>query len=308
MLTRAQRNLLFWIFCAIIGIGVGLEVYLVYSMIEKGATLAKGIAAAGLIVGCGTLFMKMVQAQFLDREVLPTDRLHRFASARTTLIEDAWRNGKPLYETRRSLINNTLRFAEETLQGWVPGSHFELCVFIDSEQPLLFAYFDSKHETIARSMRNRQESPSYYLDQGYEVTKILQQPTSEPRIIADTAEQELNYAFATTQQREQIKSSLLLCIDLNMPSALVISSNEKDALAKPDKKLMAFIRFIGEQIKYDLVEGAFLQNIRDQHPEVFPKRRELIEARNKDQILEPISTEDTISGVAVASDQKKDSQ
>lgn len=61
----------------------------------------------------------------------------------------------------RALLTSTLRFAKETLQGCVPDLHFELCVFVDAEQRLLFRYFDAKHHSTARSMGERERSPTY---------------------------------------------------------------------------------------------------------------------------------------------------
>jgi hypothetical protein len=79
-------------------------------------------------------------------------RLHAFASDRCGVIENAIRSEQDPYLTRQNLITNTLRFSESVLKGWILGSHFELCVFVDQREPLLFAYFDSNRNVVARSM------------------------------------------------------------------------------------------------------------------------------------------------------------
>lgn len=290
MLTRLQSNLLFGLFYATSAASVLFELYLGYAMVEHGVTLDKGVAAvlnAGLLAGCGAIFIRMIKALFVDKEILPFQRLHRLTSARTAVIRAAQRSPEDAYETRRALINGTLQFGEETLQGWVPGSHFELCVFVDPEQPLLFGYFDSKHETSARSMRERIRNPAFYVERGYEVTKLLRDPTSQPRIIGDTGRPNIDYVFTTPQQRVQIRSTLLLCLDLDEPCALVISSNETNALADPDKKLMGFIRFVGEMVRYDLLQGGFLRGIRHMRPDLFPDQGRVLEDRRDTDLVGP---------------------
>jgi hypothetical protein len=120
-------------------------------------------------------------------------------------------------------------------------------------------------------MKERVINPAFYIEKGYEVTKLLRSPTSHPRIIGDTAKTDIGYVFTADQQRDQIRSTLLLCLDLDEPCALVISSNMKNALDNPDEKLMAFLRYVGEQIRADLLEGDFLQKIGEIRPDLFPK-------------------------------------
>jgi len=50
----------------------------------------------------------------------------------------------------------------------------------------------------------------------------------------------------------------------------VISSNEKCAFRNKDSEVVAFIRFVGELVHYDLSEGHFARNIRQLRPDLFP--------------------------------------
>lgn len=159
---------------------------------------------------------------------------------------------------------------ERTLQGWIPGSHFELCVFVDAREPLLFSYFDSNHDTVARSMTLRETDPKFYIEKGYEVTKVLAKPTSQPRIIGDTHDAKAGYKFTTDEQRNQIRSSVLLSLDLGRPLALVVSSDAKGAFKASDTKLMSFIRYAGELIRSDLLDDGFADKVRSSKPGLFP--------------------------------------
>jgi hypothetical protein len=110
----------------------------------------------------GRLFTQLVSRMFLQQRITP-DLLHRFASNRCNIAENAQTSGQDAYARCQSLVTNTLKFSEECLRDWVPGSHFELCVFVDQEQPLLFAYFDSNQDTNARSMKDRETNPHFIL-------------------------------------------------------------------------------------------------------------------------------------------------
>ncbi|MEI9415751.1 hypothetical protein [Mesorhizobium sp. Cs1321R2N1] len=273
MLNPTQRWIIFGMFClATVGF-MSLEASLVWAMVDKGFSGGSTVAAimnTTVLGGIGFLFKKLVEDTFVKAELLPMTRLHRLATDRSGIIEDARRSKRDTFETRKSLVTGTLRFVEETLQGWVSGSHLELCVFVDAKEPLLFSYFDSNHDTVARSMALRENNPKFYLEKGYEVTKVLANPTSQPRVIGDTHEIKAGYSFTTEEQRKQIRSSILLSLDLGQPFALVLSSNAKGAFSETDAKLMSFIRYAGELIRSDLLDDGFIDDIRTMKPALFP--------------------------------------
>jgi hypothetical protein len=196
-------------------------------------------------------------------------RLHAFASDRCGIIENAIRSDQDPYLTRQNLITNTLRFSESSLKGWVPGSHFELCVFVDQREPLLFAYFDSNHNTISRSMAERERNPRFYVEKEYEVTRLLQSPTSQPRVLEDTHDSKTNYVFTSENQRKQLQSTVLICLDVSKPCALVVCSNKTNAFTEADPEVMSFIRYVGELVRFDLIEEDFVSRIREFKPSLF---------------------------------------
>jgi len=272
MPNMMQRTTLFVLFCFLVIVSAFTEIYLVYAFVEKGFTGASALAGfvnTSLLVSIGVLFSQMIRNMFLDKTRVPVKQLHQLTSKHSQIYKDALDHGQNIFERQRKIINATLEFAEHTLHGWIPGSHFELCIFLDKEEPLLYGYFDSNHSTIARSMVEREKNPHYYISRKYEVTRLLSSPTSQPRIIADTHDKTFDYIFNTDNQRKQLRSSIIICLDLDYPCALVISSNAKNAFIEADAELMSFIRFLGEQVHYDFLTGSFIQRIRSLRPELF---------------------------------------
>ena len=273
MLNSIQRSIIFGIFCIATLAVVGLDVALVWAMIANGFSSGATVAAIMntlFLGGIGLLFKRLVEDAFIKPELLPMSKLHQLATERSGILENARRNNQDSFDTRRALITSTLKFVESTLQGWIPGSHFELCVFVDAKEPLLFSYFDSNHDTVARSMALRETNPKFYIEKAYEVTKVLSNPSSQPRIVGDTDAASAAYAFTTDEQRNQIRSSVVLSLDLERPLALVLSSDATGAFKVPDAKLMPFIRYAGELIHSDLLDGGFLDKVRESKPNLFP--------------------------------------
>jgi hypothetical protein len=250
----------------------GLEIYLIWAMVANGFSAGPAVTAVlnGSALGaCAAIFMRLVQKSFLDKEALPMERLHRNTAERNRIVDQA-NGGMPLFDVKKALVTNTLRFAEETLNGWIPGTHLELCVFINADQPLLFSYYDSQHDDVAKSMAARRGNPNFYIEKGYEVTKLLRQPSSHPVIIEDTHVATTGYRFTTDEQRRQIRSTLLLSLHLEAPIAMVVSSNEKNAFDRDDTKLMSFLKYVGELIRCDLTQGEFAAQVGRHSPELFP--------------------------------------
>lgn len=269
-----ERSTVFVLFCVFTTACVGIEVFLCYSMIADGFTAGKavtGVLNLTIMYAAGKAFLKVVFKTFLEPDdVISFSKLHRFASDRYRILDEDGRSGLDDYATRQHLVTEVLRFAEESLREWLPGSHFELCIFVDRDQPLLFAYFDSNHESTARSMRHREQNSYWYLENKYEVTKLLREPSSHPKIIQNTEDKKSHYFFTSAQQRKQLKSTMLWCIDLNTPCAIVVSSNAKNAFRESDPEVVSFIKFIGNMARFDLFERGFLHRIHNLKPDLFP--------------------------------------
>jgi hypothetical protein len=273
MLNYRDGRLIFWLMCLAIFVGIMIQLGMAVAFVAGGTLSSKllgSILNGGIVAACIPTFRKLLEKHFISKEILPFSRLHHYASDRSDTLRDTPIDSRNAFLLRQSLIAKTLRLAEETLHGWCPGSHFELCVFIDADQPLLFSYFDSKRDYIARSMAERARSPTFYLDKHYEVTKLLRNPTSHPKVIRDTYDKKANYFFVTPEQKKQVRSTFLLCIDINMPCALVITSDAKNAFSLTDDQQLSFIRFVADLVKYDLFEADFIRNIKYIRPDLFP--------------------------------------
>lgn len=285
MLTTLQKNILFGLFCSFAVGAASLEAYLIVSLFRQEVSAIKAVSTllnTTLLVGVGLLFKQMIANTFLRRSAVPPARLHKWSSDRRKILENSIGSGRDLYQIRRDLITNTLTFAEDVLRSWIPGSHFELCVFVDQTQPLLFAYFDSNHDHVARSMVERERDPDFYTRKGYEVTKLLSRPTSKLRILHDTCDPKEKYMFTSIEQRKQLRSSMLLCLDTSTPCAVVISSNEKHAFPERDAEFVSFVRFVGEQVRLDLFEEDFVRRIRQMRPNLFQEKAAAIEDFSQD--------------------------
>jgi hypothetical protein len=236
----------------------------------SGGKAAAAVVNGGLMAIAGKLFLKVAKKEFLDpNDLISFSKLHRFASDRCRILDQHGQVNVDDYATRQRLITEVLRFAEESLRGWLPGSHFELCVFVDREQPLLLSYFDSNHASTARSMNERAQNPNWYVEKNYEVLKVLAEPTSHPRILQDTEAKKNSYTFTSPQQCKQLRSTMLWCIDVGAPCAIVVSSNEKNAFRESDPEVSAFIKFIGNLARFDLLERRFIYRIRELRPDLF---------------------------------------
>ena len=274
MLMPRERTTTFILFCCFTIACVLIEIYVCYAMVADGFTAGKavtGVLNGSILFGVGRIFLKVLSKTFLEpNAVISFSKLHRFASDRCRILDDDVGADMDEYLTRQRLVTEVLSFAEGCLQGWVPGSHFELCIFIDRDQPLLFAYFDSNHDSQARSMGKRIQNPYWYIENKYEVTKLLAKPSSYPRIIHDTTAKKAQYSFGSTQQREQLKSTMLWCLDVGTPCAIVVSSDAKNAFRESDPEVTSFVKFIGTMVHFDVFEGEFIRRVRALRPELFP--------------------------------------
>jgi len=87
--------------------------------------------------------------------------------------------------------------------------------------------------------------------------------------LKDTSAPKAKYVFTSPYQRRQLKSSLLICPDVTAPCALVLSSNKKNAFRENESEFMSFVRYMCETVRFDLMEGDFLNQIRDLRPNLF---------------------------------------
>ena len=87
----------------------------------------------------------------------------------------------------------------------------------------------------------------------------------------NTTDEKGSYTFVTEQQKRQLRSTAIFAIDVNSASALVVSSNAANAISAGNDELLSFLRFVVEQIRFDLTEDKFLENFRETCPQYFPQ-------------------------------------
>jgi hypothetical protein len=271
VLKPIERSTAFVLCCVFTAACAGLEVFLCYSMIAMGFTVGKAvIGVLNLMVMFATwrAILRVVSKE--PEHVISFSKLDLFSPDRYRLFEKDINAGLDDYTTRQYIVTEILKFAEEFLHEWLPGSHFELSIFVDRDQPLLFAYFDSNHESTVASMQHREHNSYWYLENKYEVTKLFNKPSSHPRIIQNTEDKKNRYYFSSDERRKQLRSTMLWCIDLNVHCAIVVSSDVKNAFQEADPEVVSFIKFIGNMTRFYLFERGFLYRIRELRPDLFP--------------------------------------
>lgn len=122
-------------------------------------------------------------------------------------------------------------------------------------------------------MKDRETNPRFYVEKGYEVTKLLRKPTSQPRVLKDTHEKKAKYAFTSAEQRKQLKSSVLLCLDVTTPCALVVSSNVHQVhrgagVLRPNQRRFLFIRFVGLSHTYSTWPASLVSYSKETKPKI----------------------------------------
>jgi hypothetical protein len=271
MLKSIERSTAFFLFCIVTTACAGLEVFLCYSMIAVGFTTCKaviGVLNLAVMFATWKGFLRVVSRE--PENDISFRKLRHLSADRYSQSEKDISAGLDDYTTRQYIVTEILKFAEEFLHGWLPGTHFELSIFVDRDQPLLFAYFDSNHESTVGSMQHRERNSYWYLENKYEVTKLFNKPTSHPKIIQNTEDKKNRYFFSSDERRNQLRSTMLWCIDLNVHCAIVVSSNVRDAFQEADPEVVSFIQFIGNMARFYLFERGFLYRIRELRPDLFP--------------------------------------
>jgi hypothetical protein len=271
MLSQQQKRVIFYIFCIVILIFAGVEVAIVWNFLSQGFNTGNGVAVfvnSSFLAACGELFRRMVKSNFSQGDKIQLVRLHKHFADRSKVLADLSTADPDEFAIRTAAISNTLKFAEQTLRGWLPGTHLEFCVFVDPEWPLMIAYFNSSLNEVNMSMEARKNSRSYYKDNSYEAAKLLADPGCEFRVIADTHDTSASYAFVRREQKSQILSTVLICMDVANPCVLVVTSNAKNAFEQ-DEEVSTFLRAISEYVRSDLNDAGFANRIKNLKPELF---------------------------------------
>ena len=138
--------MLFALFCLFAILVAVLEVWLTVMLVRGGMTeigLVVSILSGTVLLGVGSLFVRLIRMTFIESPVISPSVLASFDSDRNRIVDGLEAPRLHAYDGRRHLVTSTLRFAESRMRGWLTGTHFELSVFLDPNEPLLFAYYDS---------------------------------------------------------------------------------------------------------------------------------------------------------------------
>ena len=274
MLRTHERFIIFSLFCLFLLGLFAVEIITILNMMNNDFNIwstlfsfALGIAGMGSIL---FLFKGMIRDNFMKPSTLSSESIREYVAQRNIILDQHKLNADQ-YDTCRQLVQNTLAFAEKALRGWIPGRHFELCVFVDKDNPLLFAYFDSQQRTVSRSFSKRAGNPNYYSEKEYEIVRLLQDHSSRVVVINDTLNSK-QYHFATEAQKTQIKSTLLQCIDVSVPCGIVITSDIPKAFDEKNATFMSFFHSIAGLVRYDLFERDVAHHVREFRPDLFSQK------------------------------------
>ncbi|WCQ98789.1 hypothetical protein [Paracoccus aestuarii] len=269
MLDRWQMNTVFIVFIFIVVVLALSEAYLVIQVAQgDGGWVSAATAFITLLFlsAAGKTFLDISRKNFLDTSKLPVSVLKELAAEMAKIVS---KPGLSEVAKRLELMHAILNFARSRMPDWAKGNHFEFCVFIDREFPVMVAYTDSALQSRNRSMSQRESNRTYYREKMYEAVKLLDGPQSQFHYINDTESSEINYSFVRDEQRVQIRSSLLACTDTDTPAILVISSNQRDAFSLADPDFNSFVRYLLEMIHLQTADGKLEELYRNERPELF---------------------------------------
>lgn len=276
MKNQVQYWIVFIIVCVAAIIAFTVEAFLIVNWQQDFSTLkaVMAIFSAGVLVQATRIFYAVAIKTLFPARPLPTDRLRQYIANRNAMTEQRPSDDAAEFRLKQRLVIETLKFAEERFRENFKGTHFELCVFVDREQPFMFGYYDSDPRDVARSMPARLEDPLYYVRKGYAVVQVLKEGTSQLKILEDTNAKKAGYIYTSESQGKQIRSTALLCLDPISPCALVVTSNKAKAFSDKNSELVEFIKLLGALVKADLFEDGFINRIRNIKPELFTLQKE----------------------------------
>lgn len=239
MNQNIRKNIIFFVGVVMALASAGVELWLFIALVSEGSfeALKLTIAAANglLVFGSIKMILESWRSMFIA-ESSPVDLVHlsNCYSRRLQVVSQTDLDRRHIVPViNRQLITQYLVLLEGLLQANLGRHHYELSLFCDSEEPEIIAYFDSNGNTTPRSHSKRQENPKYYVDMKYEVVELLKNPSTETQFIENTLADTEDYSFTSEDQKGKVRSTLLHCIDVRIPAAIVITCNKEKVLG-PD--------------------------------------------------------------------------
>lgn len=225
----------------------GVELWLFIVLVNEGnyEIIKLAIAAANglLVFGSIKMIMESWRSLFIN-ETGPVDlgRLSNCHSRRLQVVNQADLNSPHIVPSlNRQLITQYLVLLEGLLQANLGHNHYELSLFCDANEPEILAYFDSNGNMTPRSHVKRLENPNYYIENNYEVVELLKAPSTETQFVENTLADTEDYSFTSEEQKGKVRSTLLHCIDVRIPAAIVITCDKENVLGPDNEFRDAFL-------------------------------------------------------------------
>ena len=255
MLTKIQKQIVFYVFIIIVGISVILETVLIFK-IGGDVNYLKNIfwplvGSTGCILFSITIFFKLFKDNFQTVSlpyILKELNIERIRSIHTDNC----------IKCTGSLLNSSLRFSEHILKKeFGEEVDFEISVFYNQQEPDIVYYYDSRGQSFPSSTNNRKTNPNYYIEKGYAVVEFMRNPCAEVVVFDDICK--YSYSF-TNNQKSRIKSQAMFYMSHEGPYVLVIASNHKKTFDPKNKRSLQLVEALGNYIKSDVLLSQTMEN------------------------------------------------
>ena len=259
-----KKNTLFFTGIFLAFIAGMVELWLFILIIKSGQIdLFKGVITllnGGFVFGTTKMLIQAWKSEFIKGGVLD---LKDFSQCHVNRLQEVKSKNiiKPfiIKDLDSKLITHYLTFLERILKKNLGEYHYEFSLFCNAEFPEIIAYYDSNLNTSPRSKEKRIKDKEYYIKEKYEVVELLRNPSSIPHYIANTQVKAEDYSFSSEEQKKNVRSTLIHCIDFNWPAALVITCDKERVLGIDDHFKEAFLA-IFKAIATDMYIGALMKN------------------------------------------------
>lgn len=191
--------------------------------------------------------IKNEKKSYLRKDILFTDQFGKYIEKKNEILCTLPPTAYP-----EEVLRQCLHLITDCLKDYIGERYyFEVSVFTDTQQPFIFAYYDTNGNNKPSSYLMRQKNPNFYIDNGYEVIELLSKPSSQIFIIPST--KEFNYNFVNNKQRKHISSQIMYCFHMENPYALVITCNKANAFKSNDLILKKFVQNVGRILNSDIL-------------------------------------------------------
>jgi len=222
---------------------------------------AISLLLCGPLWGLWKYFSVIVKNEFIHEDLLGRGDLRRYFLGRLFQLErtaegNANFNNSDMVER---LMRESLKLAERILRNWFGDHHYELSIFEGKSHPKIVCYHDSNDHNVPRSVTYREENPDYYRQEGYEVIKLLDNPVTKVVVIPDT--EQSKYKHANMEQQKFLRSTALCIVDIQKPSALVITTSQANAFKQWNNNANELFQSVVSAIKAEYALQRAIEHI-----------------------------------------------